>query len=120
MMSTKATQYPPPFSYSEVTARPTDPEGERIEAGVIIVGGGPAGLSCAIRLGQLLEDSPKVMDQLGDMPVVILEKGKHLGSHLLSGSIVDPCSLISLFRGRAVAHGRTPGERSLSALSRSK
>jgi hypothetical protein len=44
----------------EFVAAPTDPEDERIEVGVAIVGGGPAGLACAIRLRQLLEDEPEL------------------------------------------------------------
>jgi electron-transferring-flavoprotein dehydrogenase len=57
---TKPSDFPPPFSVSEAIAPPTDPEDERIEVGVAIVGAGPAGLACAIRLGQLLEDAPAV------------------------------------------------------------
>ena len=92
--------YPPPFSPAEVIAVPTDPADERIEVGVLIVGGGPAGLACAIRLGQLLEEDPATAERLGDVPVAVVEKGKQAGSHLLSGAVVDPRSLRRLFKGR--------------------
>jgi electron-transferring-flavoprotein dehydrogenase len=90
---TRASDYPPPFSASEFVAEPTDPADERIEVGVLIVGAGPAGLACAIRLGQLLEEHPDVAERLGEVPVAIVEKGKQPGSHLLSGAVVNPRSL---------------------------
>jgi len=53
-------QFPPPVDPAqEFIGPPTDPEEERIEVGVAIVGGGPAGLACAIRLTQLLEHEPE-------------------------------------------------------------
>jgi electron-transferring-flavoprotein dehydrogenase len=79
---------------------PTDSEDERIEVGVLIVGAGPAGLACAIRLGQLLEGAPEILERLGEVPVAVLEKGKQPGSHLLSGAVVNPRSLRRLFKGR--------------------
>ena len=91
---------PPPFSPSEVIAQPTDPAAERIEVGVLIVGAGPAGLACAIRLGQLLEESPEMAERLGEVPVAVVEKGKAPGSHLLSGAVVHPRALRRLFRDR--------------------
>jgi electron-transferring-flavoprotein dehydrogenase len=90
---TRASDYPPPFRPSEFVAEPTDPADERIEVGVLIVGAGPAGLACAIRLGQLLEEHPDVAERLGEVPVAIVEKGKQPGSHLLSGAVVNPRSL---------------------------
>ncbi len=99
-MSVKPSDYPPPFSADEFVAAPTDPADERIEVGVLIVGGGPAGLACAIRLGQLLEDAPRLAERLGDVPVAVLEKGKQPGSHLLSGAVVNPRSLRRLFGDR--------------------
>ncbi len=92
--------YPPPFSPAEAIAAPTDPADERIEVGVLIVGAGPAGLACAIRLGQLLEESPETAERLGDVPVAVVEKGKQPGSHLLSGAVVNPRALRRLFKGR--------------------
>ena len=93
----KPSDYPPPFNPNEFVAAPGEPE---IEVGVLIVGAGPAGLACAIRLGQLLEDAPEIAERLGDVPVAVLEKGKHPGSHLLSGAVVNPVSLRRLFGGR--------------------
>jgi electron-transferring-flavoprotein dehydrogenase len=96
----KPSEYPPPFDASEAIAPPTDPEDERIEVGVAIVGAGPAGLACAIRLGQLLEDAPAVAERLGEVPVAVIEKGKQPGAHLLSGAVVNPRALQRLFAGR--------------------
>src|SRR5688500_1973778 len=99
-MRIRPADYPPPFAPSDVIAAPTDPADERIEVGVLIVGAGPAGLACAIRLGQLLEESPETAERLGDVPVAVVEKGKAPGSHLLSGAVVNPRALRRLFRGR--------------------
>jgi electron-transferring-flavoprotein dehydrogenase len=99
-MSVRPADYPPPFSSAEAIAEPTDPPDERIEVGVLIVGGGPAGLACAVRLGQLLEEHPDLAERLGDVPVAVVEKGKQPGSHLLSGAVVDPRALRRLFKGR--------------------
>jgi electron-transferring-flavoprotein dehydrogenase len=93
----RPSDYPPPFSADEFVEPPGEPE---IEVGVLIVGAGPAGLACAIRLGQLLEDEPALSERLGDVPVAVLEKGKQPGSHLLSGAVVNPRSLRTLFDGR--------------------
>jgi electron-transferring-flavoprotein dehydrogenase len=89
-----------PFSPGEAIASPTDPRDERIDVGVLIVGAGPAGLACAIRLGQLLDEHPEAAERLGEVPIAVLEKGKQPGSHLLSGAVVDPRALQRLFRGR--------------------
>ena len=93
----KPADYPPPFDPAEFVVAPGEPE---IEVGVLIVGAGPAGLACAIRLGQLLEEAPELAERLGDVPVAVLEKGRQPGSHLLSGAVVNPRSLRKLFDGR--------------------
>ena len=97
---TRPVDYPPPFGPRDAIAPPTDPADERIDVGVLVVGAGPAGLACAIRLGQLLEGSPQTAERLGDVPVAVLEKGRQPGSHLLSGAVVNPRALRRLFRGR--------------------
>jgi electron-transferring-flavoprotein dehydrogenase len=81
----------------EFVGPPTDPDDERIEVGVVIVGGGPAGLACAIRLTQLLEEEPALAESLGEVPVAVVEKGKTTGSHLLSGGMMDPSAMKKLF-----------------------
>jgi electron-transferring-flavoprotein dehydrogenase len=96
-VSVEPADYPPPFSWREVIAEPSDPPEERIDVGVLIVGAGPAGLACAIRLGQLLEEQPALGERLGEVPFAVLEKGKQVGSHLLSGAVVNPRSLRTLF-----------------------
>lgn len=93
----RASNFPPPYSAADHVAEPTDPADERIEVGVLIVGAGPAGLACAIRLGQLIAEDPDVAERLGDVPVAVLEKGKQPGSHLLSGAVVNPRALRRLF-----------------------
>ena len=112
----RAADFPPPFSSAEVIAAPTDAADERIEVGVLIVGGGPAGLACAIRLGQLLEADPATAERLGEVPVALVDKGKQPGSHLLSGAVMNPRAIRRLFRGRpeqledVPTYGEVPGE----------
>jgi electron-transferring-flavoprotein dehydrogenase len=98
----RPAEFPPPFDARDFLAAPTDPPEERIDVGVLIVGAGPAGLACAIRLGQLLEDSPETAARLGEVPIAVLEKGKGVGAHLVSGAVVNPRGLRRLFRGRGV------------------
>src|SRR5918994_7386310 len=100
MSGVRPADPPPPFSTADALTAPTDPVDERIDVGILIVGGGPGGLACAIRLGQLLEEHPEMKEQLGDVPVAVLEKGKQAGSHLLSGAVMNPRGLRRLFRDR--------------------
>jgi electron-transferring-flavoprotein dehydrogenase len=60
---------------------------ERMEADVLIIGAGPAGLATACRLKQL---SP-------DTHVMVLEKGSEVGAHILSGAIMQPTAMNELF-----------------------
>jgi electron-transferring-flavoprotein dehydrogenase len=90
-------EFPPPFDSADVIGPPTDPVDERIEVGIAIVGGGPAGLACANKLMQLLENEPELTEKLGEVPVAVIEKGKVAGAHLLSGANVDPSALTRLF-----------------------
>ncbi|HEY6652524.1 MAG TPA: electron-transfer flavoprotein:ubiquinone oxidoreductase [Solirubrobacterales bacterium] len=97
-MAVEPLEYPPPVKPAEefVTGI-TDPEEERIDVGVAIVGGGPAGLACAIKLMQLLENEPELTEKLGEVPVVVVEKGKTPGAHLLSGANMKPSAMRELF-----------------------
>jgi electron-transferring-flavoprotein dehydrogenase len=97
----KPCDFPPPFRSDEFVVPPGEPE---IEVGLLVVGAGPAGLACAIRLGQLLEEAPELAERLGEVPVAVLEKGKQPGSHLLSGAVVNPRSLRGLFKDRVPTH----------------
>ena len=112
----RPSDFPPPFGPIDAIGVPTDPPEERIDVGVLIVGGGPGGLACAIRLGQLLEEHPEMRERLGDVPVAVLEKGKQPGSHVVSGAVVSPRPLRRLFRGRLTmadlpSYGEVPDER---------
>src|SRR5580765_4127535 len=90
--------YPPPVdSVDEFVKRQLDDEDERIEVGVAIVGGGPAGLACAYRLPALLADEPELTERLGEVPVAVIEKGKACGAHNLSGAMMRPSGLRELF-----------------------
>jgi electron-transferring-flavoprotein dehydrogenase len=92
------SQFPPPVDVvEEFVAAPTDPEDERIEVGVAIVGGGPAGLACANRLLQLLGDEPELLESLGEVPVAVIEKGKVCGAHNMSGAVMKPGPFQSVF-----------------------
>ncbi|MDX6627690.1 MAG: electron-transferring-flavoprotein dehydrogenase [Solirubrobacterales bacterium] len=96
-MPVAPSEFPPPFDPAEVIVAPTDPEDERIEVGVAIVGGGPAGLACANKLMQLLENEPELAEKLGEVPVAVIEKGKVAGAHLLSGANMKPSAMEELF-----------------------
>ncbi len=97
-MGHEPAEFPPPVKPAEEFIAPvTDPEEERIDVGVAIVGGGPAGLACAIKLGQLLEDEPELAEKLGEVPVAVIEKGKTPGAHLLSGANLRPSAMQELF-----------------------
>ena len=91
------SEYPPPFDSESVITAPTDPEDERIEVGVAIVGGGPAGLAAAVKTLQLLEDKPELMEKLGEVPVAVVEKGKVCGAHGMSGANMRPSAMEELF-----------------------
>jgi electron-transferring-flavoprotein dehydrogenase len=111
----RPSDFPPAFGVTDAIGAPTDPPEERIDVGVLIVGGGPGGLACAIRLGQLLEEHPELRERLGEVPVAVLEKGKQPGSHLLSGAVIVPRALRELFRGElkmadVPTYGEVPGE----------
>src|SRR5246500_2385190 len=75
---------------------------EQLEADVLIVGAGPAGLACALHLANLIKKhneaggSSKRGPQLSAENIYVLEKGREIGAHQLSGAIMNPKALAEL------------------------
>jgi electron-transferring-flavoprotein dehydrogenase len=74
------------------------PEREKLEADVLIIGAGPAGLSCALHLANLIErhNGAKKSPALSAENIYVLEKAREIGAHQLSGAIMDPRGLREL------------------------
>src|SRR5437899_5870344 len=73
----------------------------QMPADIVIVGGGPAGMACALRLSQLSDGhNAKSPDaQLSKENIYVLEKSREIGQHCLSGALLDPRSMHELLPG---------------------
>jgi electron-transferring-flavoprotein dehydrogenase len=71
---------------------------EQLEADVLIVGAGPAGLSCALHLANLIKkhNADSAKPELSAENIYVLEKGREIGAHQLSGAILNPKALAEL------------------------
>ncbi|MGC1367657.1 MAG: electron transfer flavoprotein-ubiquinone oxidoreductase [Candidatus Acidiferrum sp.] len=74
---------------------------EQLEADVLIVGAGPAGLSCALHLANLIKkhNDSGAKPPLSSENIYVLEKGREIGAHQLSGAIMNPKALAELVPG---------------------
>src|ERR1041385_7640909 len=73
-------------------------ERPQMPADVAIVGGGPAGMACALRLAQLIDEhnSTNPDSQLSKENIYVFEKAREIGQHCLSGALLDPRSMRDL------------------------
>ena len=67
-------------------------ERERLDADVLIVGAGPAGLACALHLANLIKKHNETNPESRLFPenIYVLEKAREIGAHQLSGAVMDP------------------------------
>ncbi len=81
-------------------------EHEQLEVDVLFVGAGPASLAGALHLSRLVRDHNEALlsgaisgEKLEDLTLLVVEKGREIGSHALSGAVVDPRAFDELLDG---------------------
>jgi electron-transferring-flavoprotein dehydrogenase len=94
-------RHQPPFPLERLILNEV-PGAEAIEMDVLIVGAGPAGLSCAIELARLAKQDHGSGEGAGELNIGVLEKAESLGEHSLSGAVVNPRAFRSLFPDHAL------------------
>src|SRR5689334_18136940 len=91
---------------------------ETLDVDILIVGGGPAGMSAALRLAQLQKEKG------GDpLAIAVLEKARDVGAHMLSGAVLDPSALRDLvpdFKGRGAPLAADVHDEAVYFLARSR
>src|SRR5215217_2770275 len=78
-------------------------ERESIEMDVLFVGAGPASLAGSLHLARLVAEHNEAVEKgtrkgksLGEIQIAVIEKGSGVGSHILSGAVMDPKALKEL------------------------
>jgi electron-transferring-flavoprotein dehydrogenase len=94
-------RHQPPLPLDRLILTET-PGADAMEMDVLIVGAGPAGLSCAIELARLAKQDHGSGEGAAELNIGVLEKAGSLGEHSLSGAVVNPRAFRSLFPDRAI------------------
>lgn len=97
----RPSDHQPGLPKSRFLVRDAQLNDEAVPMDVLFVGGGAAGLAGAIRLAQLVKEANEKGENLGDVQIGVLEKAAELGGHSLSGAVINPRVLRSLFPEKA-------------------
>src|SRR5258708_32186233 len=71
-------------------------ERDTLDVDVVIVGAGPAGLAAAYRLAEMVKAHNESNEKKLELSIALLEKGKEIGSHRISGAVMDPRGIAEL------------------------